>query len=81
MEIEWGWGGVMFQRIKYDYLKLIQARADLRVMVFQGEGVGATMEQLKSIARSFQSSQPGDRYLCAGWAGREQKLHFQRWAL
>lgn len=56
-----------FEEIKYDFYKLIQGRADLRVFIFQAANVDGTMNQLVEIIDKSSISQAKDKYLLAGW--------------
>jgi hypothetical protein len=79
-EIEWGFGAAtMFERIKEDFLKLVQARADLRVMVFQGRAVEQTTSRLIEFAESFEGTQVADRYLFAGWCWDTHTMRCREW--
>lgn len=81
MEIEWGFGAkTMFDKITEDFLKLVQARADLRVMVFQGNEVDAVTEKLIAMADKFEGTQQGDRWLFAGWGWDTQQMHCKLWS-
>lgn len=65
LESEWKRSG-----IGYDFDKLLLARAQLRVMVFEtvnrGQSETITSGLLRRIA-AFAPSRPGDRYLFAAW--------------
>ncbi|AGW15101.1 hypothetical protein [Megalodesulfovibrio gigas] len=63
MEIEWG----NDEKIIEDFLKLVQARAALRVMVFQRNDVEGMIERLIAMAKTFDGSQRGDKWIFAGW--------------
>ena len=81
MEVEWGFGEkTMWARIKEDFLKLVQARADLRVMVFQGRDVKTTTDRLIELAKGFEGTQPGDQYFFAGWDAATQRMQCRSWA-
>ncbi len=65
-ECEWGktWGDV-----RDDWLKLLVARADFRLMVFERSNerkVREEVNRLKKQEAGFQGRQVGDRYLLAG---------------
>jgi len=76
MEIEWGFGGsTIFEKIMEDFLKLVQARADLRVMVFQGNKISSVTDKLIDKASNFEGTQQGDRWLFAGWGWDTDKMH------
>jgi hypothetical protein len=66
-ESEWG----REPAIEEDFDKLLLARSMYRVMVFQArseEAVHNLMAKMKLWITKFRSTQPGDRYLFAGWA-------------
>ena len=69
-EIEWGEDWEVLE----DFQKLLQARADVRLIVFDHED--GLQEQLKRQIRKFKKSQPGDRYLFVSYvnAGRRPKF-------
>ena len=68
MEIEWGYGAATIkEKIMEDFLKLVQARADIRVMVFQCNDVLAMTDGLISVLEQFEGTQTGDQYFFAGW--------------
>ncbi|MFZ0887515.1 MAG: hypothetical protein WA005_03615 [Candidatus Binataceae bacterium] len=59
--------------IKYDFEKLLAARAEHRVMVFSAEsrrGVETQVKRLRAMIAAFRQGQSGDRYLLAGWYGK-----------
>ena len=66
LESEWDrhWGG-----IKYDFEKLLVAKAPLKVMVFDGtqEGVPELWELMEGSIRSYEAVPTGERYILAGW--------------
>ncbi|MBI4617199.1 MAG: hypothetical protein HY720_26535 [Planctomycetes bacterium] len=67
MESEWAWDKRERDR---DFLKLLVARADLRVMVFPAQDAAkwqSTVDWFVDLIQACQQSQPGDRYLFAGW--------------
>ena len=63
-EIEWGNEGDVWD----DFQKLPLARADVRVMIFEGQS--QFTEALQRRAILFEKSETGDRYLLARYAGR-----------
>jgi hypothetical protein len=65
LESEWN---ADFKEIKYDFYKLVQSRALLRVMVFQADDVNQSISDLIKIVAASQMSVSGDRYLFAGWS-------------
>lgn len=81
MEIEWGFGAkTILNKITEDFLKLVQARADSRVMVFQGNDIGSITEILIHMAEKFEGSQQGDRWLFAGWGWDTKQMHCKLWS-
>ncbi len=70
LESEW-----IFEGIEDDFYKLLQARADLRVLVFEGHNTAivSKFDKLKSRLREFTDTSPRDRYLFAAfdWDGGE----------
>jgi hypothetical protein len=80
MEIEWGFGNAdLFEKVLDDFLKLVQARTDLRVMVFQGNAIDNITEDLISRAERFSLNQKGDRYLFVGWGWDTERIHCRSW--
>lgn len=76
MEIEWGFGlATLRERVLEDFLKLVQARADLRVMVFSAVAVESLTDELIDHARRYASSGRGDHYLFAGWGADTYRMH------
>jgi hypothetical protein len=64
------WGG--WDAIKYDFEKLMVARAAHRVIVcsaYTRKGAEKTLSNLVSMVKSFRGSQRADRYLVACWFG------------
>jgi hypothetical protein len=73
-ESEWGAGPY----VKEDFVKLPLARAELRLMIFDGTTIKQCSQlvgELCSQARSFARSQSGDEYLFAIW----QENGFEFW--
>jgi len=67
LESEWKWEQ---KEIDWDFHKLLVAKADLRVMVFQVPNLAAwqkAVERLNSLVCACEQSLPGDHYLLAGW--------------
>ena len=78
MEIEWGFGAKgMREKVITDFTKLIQARALLRVMVFQGNSIESTFNELETMVRQLIGTQIGDRYLLVGWGWDTDKSHIR----
>jgi hypothetical protein len=64
MESEWNRS---LEAIKYDFYKLLQGRAKLRVMLFQANDVSLVIQQLVGIIQQSSISENGDKYLLVGW--------------
>ena len=76
MEIEWGYGAATIKdKITEDFLKLTQARADIRVMVFQCTDAPAMTDYLIDLADKFEGAQQGDRWFFAGWGWDTNQMH------
>lgn len=77
MESEWN---LEYSNILYDFEKLIQARAGLRVMIFQSTGamIEERVGDLKAAVRAFRGSQKGDRYLFAVYNRESKGFHFEQ---
>jgi hypothetical protein len=77
-EIEWG---LDFEDdILFDFEKLIQARSDYRLMIFQAannNAIAEIFEKLKDSANRFKHSQNGDKYLLAGWSQQPNEWKFK----
>ena len=68
------WQGV--DQINYDFEKLLLARADVRVMVFDGNYWGADDDKFEEFAKYITKcdrTEPGDTYLLAAWPHRESE--------
>jgi len=59
MEIEWG----SLEDIIYDFEKLLTANSKYKVMVFQGDDVSKTTNDLIQKVAKFRSPNPNERYL------------------
>ena len=68
-EIEWS--GT--RAIQEDFQKLLLARADCRVMIF--DDTDGLHEPLIAQARTFGKSRPGDRYLFASFGDEKFTVH------
>ena len=67
LECEWN---IDFPSIKYDFEKLILAKAKYRVMIFQGrneEKVKEVINDFKEIIKGCEMSVDGDKYLFEGY--------------
>ena len=65
------------REIDGDFMKLVQARADIRIWIFSAknsEGVNSYIQRCKEQVRRFQGSQPGDRYILAGFDFADHRL-------
>lgn len=65
LEMEWDCGG-----IDDDFQKLVAARADHRVLLFnfpRGHDMNLVLERVLTNVRTFSSSSRADRYLFGGW--------------
>lgn len=74
LECEWKKAIV---EIMYDFQKLVQARAERRVMIFQADDTDKTMDLMTDYANSSGHSLSGDRYLFAGYERRDAKFKFR----
>jgi hypothetical protein len=70
MEIEWGG----YTDIRVDFEKLLVARTNYRVMVFQSNTVYKKKDELIDRIKAYQGSQKGDRYLLIGWNNKKQNF-------
>jgi len=76
MEIEWGYGAATIrEKVTENFLTLTQARADIRVMMFQCNDVPAMTDPLIDLANHFEGTQQGDRWLFAGWGWDTNQMH------
>jgi len=81
MEIEWGYGKTgIFEKVLYDFMKLVQSRADLRVMVFQGNGIDNITDMLIQHVKHFDQIQARDKYIFAGYGWDTTKMHCRLWS-
>ncbi|MFZ4789849.1 MAG: hypothetical protein ACOYMW_02925 [Candidatus Competibacteraceae bacterium] len=83
MEIEWGFGrnqDKLLVEITSDFLKLVQARCDIRIMVFQCRDVESVIDNLITMAETFEGSQQGDRYLFAAYSFDDHQMHCRLWS-
>lgn len=74
MESEWK---TDYHAIKYDFEKLLQAKADLKVMVFQGHNIDDTFRRLHDAITAFKWLHSDDHFLSAGldWENEEFKFY------
>lgn len=64
-----------FSDLKFDFEKLIIAKSDYRLFVFENDTIDEVkqiIEKLKNIILNFEKNQVGDRYLFAGWIKSEE---------
>jgi hypothetical protein len=70
-ESEWmSWGGRNFEKIKYDFEKLLLARCDIRVMFFEEKGESTIIniiDKLNSIVKHCKMTKRDDRYMYAAY--------------
>src|SRR6266540_1202920 len=79
MECEW-----QANEVENDFLKLVQARADHRVMVFYpyaGRTAITSAHELMENAQRFRHSDPGDRYLFGYWNDDRLRLEWVAYVL
>ncbi|MGA2525640.1 MAG: hypothetical protein ABSF79_03365 [Smithellaceae bacterium] len=77
MECEWN---PNFDEIDWDFEKLLIAKADHKLMIFQQaieSDVRDVMKKLKAMVSSFKTSFQGERYLLAGYAFDEHKFFYE----
>lgn len=71
-EVEWG-GGNAHAAVLEDFAKLLVARAQIRVMVYNQADV--PIDELATYVRECQDSQVGDTYLIAAFAANQIFYH------
>ena len=83
LECEWGVGreeaDKKFDKIEYDFQKLILARADLRCMIFWADDEAQARKDILRLlnqVQRFQMSEPGDNYLFCVVLGEERHFGF-----
>lgn len=77
MECEWSLDNV---EICWDFEKLLIVRSKYRIFIFnkpKNEEVERIFSKLENTIHNFKSSQPGDRYLLAGFSWEDCKFRFQ----
>jgi len=75
MESEWE-----NKDILWDFTKLVVARAQHRVIVFQGhtlDKVNAIIDKFLEQVRRFEYSETGDRYLFCCWTNKPEKFMYK----
>ena len=78
-ECEWGTGEDL-EYIIEDFEKLLQARADFRLMIFTGSdqaNSGEIAERLARKVREFKGSRAEDAWLLAAWEGNTDDWWFR----
>jgi len=60
-----------FCKMKCDFLKLVQSRSMLRVMIFQSDDAEKTTNDLIEIVEVSRMSVPGDQYLFVRWSDHD----------
>ena len=78
-ECEWG-RGKNLEYIVEDFEKLLLARADVRLMIFDGNhkpGSKEIAERLAGKVREFKSSRAEDTWLLAAWEGGNDDWSFR----
>jgi hypothetical protein len=74
MESEWL---LSLKEIRDDFVKLVQARARLRLMIWQSQNAvdfEAELDALKDQVRLFEDSQDGDAYVFSCWIADDQQF-------
>ena len=77
MECEWSRD---VSALKFDFQKLVQARARIRIMIFQGfeDEINKTLQMIKDEIDSFELSQKGDLYLIAALNMNKGEFQFKK---
>lgn len=78
LESEWG----DFPEVRYDFEKLLVARAPLKVMIYCDEKLECeeSFVQLALGIRHYKHRDASDRFLLACWRGVEKRFDFRRLA-
>jgi len=79
MECEWNWD---LESLEIDFSKLVVARAERRLFVFEqrnAKKVDEVIERCQRVVRRFKGTLPGDRYLFAGYAFKEEGFIYRLW--
>jgi hypothetical protein len=74
MESEWR---LSFKEVRDDFVKLVQARARLRLMIWQSKNTGEFKNELDALIKqihAFDDSQHGDAYLFSCWIAEGQRF-------
>jgi len=64
LECEWS---TNFKEIEYDFQKILLAKSDLRVMIFQSLDAESITKSLINMIEQFKQATKGDEYLFAAW--------------
>jgi hypothetical protein len=81
MESEWNWD---WDSLEIDFSKLVVARADRRLFIFEqrnAEKVDEIIGRCQRVVRHFKGTMSGDRYLFAGYALKEERFTYRLWAV
>jgi hypothetical protein len=76
--LESEWGGV--PEIKYDFEKLLLAKADLKVMVFQADdrSTATLLDYLEKAIRTFREKNASEIYVLAAFNNSSFKFDFRQ---
>jgi hypothetical protein len=77
LESEWS---LSFEAVKYDFEKLLVAKAQLRILVHQARtkaAVDDAQRKLITLVSKFEGSTKGDRYLFAGYDFKTTEFLFR----
>ena len=83
MVLECEWGNA-YEEIYNDFAKLLLARAQHRIMIFEGKSkddILNIMRKLKKETTNFRDSTPKDRYLFAGYDNSRNTFEFDLFVL
>jgi hypothetical protein len=78
MESEWA---LQIPELVYDFQKLLVVRTSIRLFIFQAgneSSIEDITRQLIEQVAVFPDSQPGDRYLFAGYNRQLDRFHFRQ---
>ncbi|HWA26868.1 MAG TPA: hypothetical protein VG734_14510 [Lacunisphaera sp.] len=78
LESEWG----NFQEVRYDFEKLLVARAPMKVMIYCDEKLDCaeSFENLGLGMRHYKHQDASERFLVACWRGAAKRFDFRRFA-
>lgn len=82
LAVESEWGKKQSDDLAWDFNKLVQSSAGLRVLVFEGrpDFIGDTIAEFKKLTRGFKGSTSDDRYLFAGFDWDDGEFRFEPFA-